>query len=137
MTDQTPQPGDIVRVTYAAVWAPEDGDPRMVITGNGDGDRWHNVVPDDAVIEIVSPATVHDGPQPAYRTPDGRVWTLAAETNEHGVPLYEAPFVGTRYAALALEQLHGDITPLDNADARPDCPGAAIDHDETGICAHS
>ncbi|MEU6595060.1 hypothetical protein ABZ923_38685 [Streptomyces sp. NPDC046881] len=163
MTQQTPQAGDIVRVTYAAVWAPEDGDPRMVLTGNGDGDRWHNIVPEGAEIEVVLPAgalpedkspslcqqnrrgdqrvpqphfyqpgedghrcvfcstPTHWGGEPAraYRTPDGRVWTKASETTEDGVPLYEAPFVGTRYTALALEKLHGDIEPVDQAEAPP------------------
>ncbi|MEU1853964.1 hypothetical protein ABZ499_33075 [Streptomyces sp. NPDC019990] len=165
MTEQTtPQPGDTVRVTYQAVWAPEDGDARMVLTGNGDGDRWHNIIPDSAEIEVVLPtgalpedrslalcqqnrrgdkrapephfyrpgedgvhrcvfcsAPTFWGGEPArvYRTPDGRVWTKARETTEDGVALYEAPFVGTRYTALALEQLHGDIEALDQAEAPP------------------
>ncbi|MFF5968178.1 hypothetical protein ACFY64_31545 [Streptomyces collinus] len=165
MPENTPRPGDIVRVTYAAVWAPEDGDPRMVITGNGDGDRWHNIVPDGAEIEVVLPAgeTAEDKspalcpqnrrgdqrePQPhfykpavdgvlrcvfcaaptfwggepaaAYRTPDGRVWTLAAEPNKEGVALYEVPFVEKRYTALALETMYigqGGIEPVDQHEA--------------------
>jgi len=48
-------------------------------------------------------------PQPAYATPDDRVWSLAAERDENGAPLYEAPFVGTLYTALALEALYGQI----------------------------
>jgi hypothetical protein len=59
------------------------------------------------------PVIVGGGPDRAVRTPDGRVWTLAAERSEHGVPLYEAPFVNTRYTALALETLHGEIVPTD------------------------
>jgi hypothetical protein len=49
---EAPQPGDRVRVTYEATWAPDD-DPRMVLASNSDGDRWHNIVPDSARIEIV------------------------------------------------------------------------------------
>ncbi|MYR58332.1 hypothetical protein GTY54_19535 [Streptomyces sp. SID625] len=160
----TPQPGDIVRVTYAAVWAPGD-DQRMILTGNGDGDRWHNIVPDGAEIEVIcrageiprddSPALcpqnrrgdqrvmqphfykpgddgvlrclfcvtpAHWGGEPprAWRTPDGRVWTQAREVNEHGVALYECPFVPKRFTALALETLYahqGDIEPADDARA--------------------
>ncbi|MCX4609482.1 hypothetical protein [Streptomyces mirabilis] len=137
-------------------------------------------------------------PTDAYRTPDGRAWTLVVEVNDHDVPLYEAPFVGTRFTALALETLHGEITAVANGkvpeyvynsrsvnrttkhipdgkgrticpgnfqaskpmpeeeaarltlcggcrkallaaaeDAQPGCAGAAIDHDETGICTHA
>jgi hypothetical protein len=169
MTNQTPtpQPGDIVRVTYAAVWAPEDGDPRMVLASNGDGDRWHNIVPEGAEIEVVLPAgetsedkspalcqqnrrgdrrepqphfykpaedgalrcvfcdaPTHWGGElaPAYRTPDGRVWKLAAEPNEEGVALYEVPFVNARYTALALETMYigqGGIERVDEPEAPP------------------
>ncbi|MGW2951587.1 hypothetical protein [Streptomyces eurythermus] len=48
----TPQPGDIVRVTYAGVWEGQ----RMLFTGNGDGDRWHNILPASAQVEIISQA---------------------------------------------------------------------------------
>ncbi|MFD7957001.1 hypothetical protein ACFV4X_26350 [Streptomyces ardesiacus] len=240
MTAISPQPGDIVRVTYAAVWAPEDGDPRMVLTGNDGSDRWHNIVPDNATVEILhrpakelkstgsglcvqnrragqpephyyDPAdqrcvfchvAVHWGGEPArtLRTPDGRVWQLAAESAEDGDALYEAPFVGCRYTAAALEQLHaeqGDVVvitdpappyvhsalskrrtvkhipngggramcptavvvsePMPEKEAarltlcdgcrqarlaevraaKPACLGAAIDHDETGVCNHA
>jgi hypothetical protein len=156
---------------------------------------------DDGVLRCVFCSTpAHWGGEPtdAYRTQDGRVWTLATEVNEHGVPLYEAPFVGTRYTALALETLHGEIAPVGRVpappyvfnsrsvnrtakhipdgrgrticpgnfqaskpmpeeeaarltlcggcrkallasieDTRPGCAGAAIDHDETGTCAHA
>ncbi|MEU7323338.1 hypothetical protein ABZ682_22725 [Streptomyces griseoviridis] len=243
----TPKPGDIVRVTYAALWAPEGGDPRMVLTGNDGYDRWHNIVPDNATVEILhrpgddgqdepepglcpqnlrgdkavpqshhySPdglrcvfchAAAHWGGEPAraLRTPDGRVWQLAAEKTEGRHALYEAPFVACRYTAMALEQLHadqGDVvvvaepappyvfnarsvnrapgtavkhipgpdgfticprrfkasTPMTQQEAarlplcngcrdtrlvstyapRPGCAGAAVDHDETGICTHA
>ncbi|PWI16047.1 hypothetical protein DI272_19140 [Streptomyces sp. Act143] len=185
MSTLTPQPGDIVRVTYAAVWAPEDGDARMVVTGNGDGDRWHNIVPDGAEIEIVCRAGEIPGPdspvlcpqnrrgdqrtpephfykpddngilrclfcsQPAHwggesprawRTPDGRVWTQAREVNEHGVALYEAPYVPQRYTALALETMYaeqGAIEAVDDTQARlyvlnarsvNRSPGTAVKH---------
>lgn len=254
MTEISPQPGDIVRVTYAAVWAPENGNPRMVVTGNDGVDRWHNIVPGNATVEIVHRAGEVEGPadgpdlcpqnlrgdkavpQPhfyshddlrcvfchaaahwggeaprALRTPDGRVWQLATATEPDGQPFtidgdaaYEAPFVGTRYTATALEDLYaeqGDVVvvadpapeyvfnarsvnrapgtavkhipgpdgfticprqfeaskampqteaarlPLCNGcrearlaevrAAKPECPGAAIDHDETGVCNHA
>jgi hypothetical protein len=63
-----PAAGDIVRVTYAAVWAPGTDGARMVVTGNSDGDRWHNVLPDGADIEIVAPA---GGSGPASTTLEG------------------------------------------------------------------
>ncbi|MEV5930094.1 hypothetical protein ACPCSG_23860 [Streptomyces cellulosae] len=63
---QKPQPGDIVRVTYAAVWAPDHGDHRMVLTGNDGADRWHNIVPDNAQIEILQRP---DKPVPADHEP--------------------------------------------------------------------
>jgi hypothetical protein len=76
----------------------------------------HFYNPDDAGVQrcVFCSTPAHWGGEPAdaYRTPDGRVWTLAAEV--HGVPLYEAPFVGTRFTALALETLHGEITPVAN-----------------------
>jgi hypothetical protein len=242
VSNNTPEPGDIVRVTYTAVWAPEDDGHRTVLTGNDDRRRWRNVVPDNATIEVLRAAgesadASEPGlclqnrrgdkaePQPHYyhpqdsrcvfchapalqggevpralRTPDGRVWTLAADKSEAGHALYEAPFVGSRYTAMALEQMHaeqGDVVMIPDpappyvfnarsvnrmvkhipdglghtlcpssfvasppmaeeeaarltlcrgcrrallenlVQARPHCPGAAIDHDATGICAHA
>lgn len=61
-------------------------------------------------------------PAAAYRTPDGRVWTKAAETTEQGHALYEVPFVNTQYTAMALETMYaeqGDIEPVDRAEAPP------------------
>ncbi|NGO47294.1 hypothetical protein [Streptomyces ureilyticus] len=76
----------------------------------------HFYKPDDSGVQrcVFCGTAAHGGGEPAdaYRTPDGRVWTLAAEKNEHEVALYEAPLVGTRYTALALKTLHGEITPV-------------------------
>lgn len=52
---------------------------------------------------------------PQYRTPDGREWTLAALAMQDGTPLYESPFVGTRYTAAALAHLHGNAEPVHEA----------------------
>ncbi|MFI2434726.1 hypothetical protein [Streptomyces sp. NPDC018693] len=83
----------------------------------------HFYQPDEAGVErcLFCSTVAHWGGEPAraYRTPDGRVWTKATEATEDGVTLYEAPFVGTRYTALALEQLHGEIEPFDEPAAPP------------------
>ncbi|MXM66757.1 hypothetical protein GR925_25830 [Streptomyces sp. HUCO-GS316] len=77
------------------------------------------------------------GSVPGYRTPDGREWTLAGECTEGGLPLYEAPFVGTRYTADALTALHGTAEPLSavqpplyvfNARSVNRRPGTAVKH---------
>lgn len=77
------------------------------------------------------------GSVPGYRTPDGRVWALAGESTEDGLPLYETPFVGTRYTADALAALHGSAEPLSafpapryvhNAESVNRRPGTAVKH---------
>ncbi|MFJ5038004.1 hypothetical protein [Streptomyces parvulus] len=83
-----------------------------------------------------------DETETAYLTPDGRVWTLAAEVNNDLVPLYEAPFVDTRYTALGLETLHGEITPCSgrpapayvlNADSVNSSPETTVKHLLNGL----
>ncbi|WP_328434524.1 hypothetical protein [Streptomyces sp. NBC_00425] len=59
-----------------------------------------------------------DEPARGYRTPDGREWMRAAEDDERGAALYESPFVGTRFTALALEVLHGSIEDVETPTAR-------------------
>ncbi|MDQ1018818.1 hypothetical protein [Streptomyces afghaniensis] len=80
---------------------------------------------EDGVLRCVfCSAPAHWGGElaPAYRTPDNRVWTLAAESNKEGVALYEAPFVETRYTAFVLETMYigqGGIERVDEPEAPP------------------
>ncbi|MFF0092765.1 hypothetical protein ACFYSF_22770 [Streptomyces canus] len=183
--------------------ADDDADNELVLCQqNRRGDdavpQPHFYAPDTMLCVFCGEAAHWDGGESpiALRTPDGREWTRAVEANENGVPLYEAPFVGTRFTALALETMHGRIeavapayvfnadsvnrstkhipnalgntmcpsgfrasTPMPqeeaarlalcggcrrallanllDVEAEPACPGAAIDHDETGICTHA
>ncbi|MGY3199799.1 hypothetical protein [Streptomyces sp. TE5632] len=105
----------------AGTWpasAGEDTSP-VLCPQNRRGDRAvqeeHFYAPDDAGVQrcVFCKTAPHRSGESAraYRTPDGRVWTLASEADEHGVALYEAPFVPARYTALALETLHGEIAP--------------------------
>ncbi|MFD0209178.1 hypothetical protein ACFVH9_08570 [Streptomyces hirsutus] len=109
----------------AGIWpspAGEDTGP-VLCPQNRRGDKVvqeeHFYAPDDTGVQrcVFCKTAPHQGGEPAraYRTPDGRVWTLAAEQDEHGVPLYEAPFINKRYTALQLETMHGEIAPAVDA----------------------
>lgn len=111
-------------------------------TQNGQGDaatpRPHVfAAPAGGPVRCLFCAVPTDGVEAGYRTPDGREWTLAAEHSEDGLPLYESPFVGTRYTAEALASLHGATEPLTTVQAPPYVhnarsvnrrPGTAVKH---------
>lgn len=123
-------------------WIRAEAEAPALCTQNGRGD---DAVPQPHTFPLVAgepsrclwcgvPA---EGSVPGYRTPDGREWVLAGEHTEDGLPLYEAPFVGTRYTADALTALHGTAEPLSavqppryvhNAGSVNRRPGTAVKH---------
>ncbi|MFJ1606964.1 hypothetical protein ACIOHS_26875 [Streptomyces sp. NPDC088253] len=139
--------GTAIKVGCRAGETPADDSPALC-PQNRRGDQRvmqaHFYKPDaDGVLRcLFCSAPAHWGGEPsrAYRTPDGRVWTQANEVDEHGVTLYEAPYVPQRYTALALETMYaeqGDTEPVDdvkapvyvhNARSVNRAPGTAVKH---------
>ncbi|MFM9590771.1 hypothetical protein ACKI16_29715 [Streptomyces scabiei] len=126
--------------THTVDWTVPDRPP--LCTQNGEGDaatpRPHVfAAPTGGPVRCLFCAVPADGVEAGYRTPDGRVWTLSALLTDDGTPLYEAPFVGACYTAVALHTLHGDTEPVREVQAPPYVhnarnvnrrPGTAVKH---------